>query len=81
MSGQPTELRATDDLNARLTEAEGMLDLMLEAFAAIDGKDIHGETLFGDNNLQVQLTVIHRMVVEAQESALALDQYRRERGS
>ena len=80
MSGQPTELDATDALNARLTEAEGMLDLMLEAFAAVDGKDIRTETLFGDDNLQVQLTVIHRSLMEAMENAEVLNKYRMERG-
>jgi hypothetical protein len=77
---QPTELRATDDLNMRLTEAEGMLDLMLEAYAAVDGKDIHGEQLFGDSNLQVQLTVIHCSVREAMDSAKALENFMKERG-
>lgn len=72
MSGQPTELRATDDLGARLEEAEGMLSLMLEAYAAITSKEMINVAVFSDANLQAQLTVIHRLVLEAIESAGAL---------
>jgi hypothetical protein len=75
-----TELRATDNLDAALTQAEGMLDLMLEAYAAVD---MHSEQrpaqLFTDDNLVVQMTAIIRSVQKAQESARVLDEYRRAR--
>lgn len=80
MSGQPTELRATDDLDARLAEAEGMLSLMLEAYGSVTNNTMANVAMFSDANLQVQLTVIHRMVRKAQESAEALDMLRAERG-
>jgi hypothetical protein len=78
MSGQPTELRATDTLNARLNEAECLLGLIREALV---GRESAQEPLFSNDNLEAAVTVIHRIVLEAQENALALDEYRRARSS
>lgn len=78
MSGQPTELRATDTLNARLTEAEGLSHLIVEALV---GRELAEAPLFSNENLVATMTVIHRLIEEAQESARDLDHYRRERGS
>jgi hypothetical protein len=78
MSGQPTELRATDTLNARLNEAECLLNLLREALV---GRASADEPLFSNDSLEATVTVIHRIVFQAQESALALDEYRRARSS
>jgi hypothetical protein len=77
MTGEPTELRATDDLSARLCEAEGLSHLLVEALA---GREQAIAPLFSNENLLAAMTVINHLIEEAQESARVLDGYRMERG-